>query len=587
MHQRAVFRVHSAVLILAILGAFGGTSHAEAEFCASLTGEPEPGSLEREVALVRGTLYNWVRAASADEPLSVQHLELAAQCLAELAEPLTAAGQGGQVELRRLRERAAALAEFPVSPSAKPPEPARRLSGEHKGVLGSISGRLTDANTNEPIPFYEVNIFDIAGEFVDAELSIASGNYSVSNLAAGDYVAFSFRPLSTSIGYSDELYNNIPCPSSGCYEFRATGDVIAVAGNDVGNIDFALEQGGTISGQVTEDAGRGVGGPMVGVQVDFWTANPVIFAGTTATNASGNYVSPVLPAGGYKVVTANTPGYIDELFINVPCAGGGCYPFTDIGSNITVANGGNVPNIDFQLAAGASASGVVTDELSGAPMTNVRVELYDGDGNQLTSYETDPVGAYTTPGLPDGTYYLRTNVLYNLPFDNHLDELYSNILCNDCDPPTGNAVALSTGITSGIDFALPRGGVISGNASRAGSSDASGIEINVWTATEPPVYVTFAITDENGDYATEFPLYPGDYYVTTVNTPDYADELFNNIACEDLDCHPFTAGAKVSTFANNIPAADNIDFVLQPNSVFIFIDGFESGDTTEWSAAVD
>ena len=43
------------------------------------------------------------------------------------------------------------------------------------------------------------------------------------------------------------------------------------------------------------------------------------------TNTAGVYTSYTgLPAGTYYARTSNSAGYLDELYNNIPCPGGGC-----------------------------------------------------------------------------------------------------------------------------------------------------------------------------------------------------------------------------------------------------------------------
>ena len=81
----------------------------------------------------------------------------------------------------------------------------------------------------------------------------------------------------------------------------------------------ANADGGTITGTVTSAAG---GTPIAGVTVYIYTSAGG-YVGTTSTDASGVYSWTNLTTGGYYARTSNALGYVDELYADLPCPGGG------------------------------------------------------------------------------------------------------------------------------------------------------------------------------------------------------------------------------------------------------------------------
>ena len=103
---------------------------------------------------------------------------------------------------------------------------------------------------------------------------------------------------------------------------------------------------GTISGTVSED---GTGTPLVGVEVNIYYSHGAVVE-TVLTDGGGVYTSsPGLPTGDYLVQTANTQGYYDELYDDIPCAGP-CD--VTVGAPVAVVTGAPTTGIDFALVDG-------------------------------------------------------------------------------------------------------------------------------------------------------------------------------------------------------------------------------------------
>lgn len=203
----------------------------------------------------------------------------------------------------------------------------------------------------------------------------------------------------------------------------------------------------SIGGTVTDDGETGI--PDVEVRV--LETGGAHFTLTT-TDAFGVYVADGLIAGDYVLWTRNEDGFVDELFDDIPCAGG-CNFFT--GTPVTVGPGADATGIDFELCDGGRISGVVTDGVGGA-LESVDVEIFDSEGDLVTTGLSDATGMYLSPtGLPTGDYFARTRNSQGL-----FDELWDDIGCpGDCDPTEGTVIGVTEGVViPDIDFALIPGG---------------------------------------------------------------------------------------------------------------------------------
>jgi len=237
---------------------------------------------------------------------------------------------------------------------------------------------------------------------------------------------------SNSLGYLDELYNNLPCPGGSCSVTSGTG-VSVTAGATTSGINFALALGGRISGTVTDAA---TGAPLASVYAYVYSASGS-YVGYGSTNASGVYTTSTgLPAGTYYVKTSNSLGYLDELYNNLPCPGSSCSVTSGTGVSVTVDRRRAGSTSPWRWAV--ASTGTVADAATGAPLAGVSVQVYTASGSSAgSSSTTNASGVYTTPtGLPAGTYFVKTSNSLG-----YLDELYNNLPClgGSCTVTSGTA----------------------------------------------------------------------------------------------------------------------------------------------------
>ena len=222
---------------------------------------------------------------------------------------------------------------------------------------GSVSGKVTDAASGDPLASVSVRVTDADGSFRASGFSDADGNYTsrFSGLPTGNY----FANTRNAPGYFDELYDDLPCNFGDCDPTTGT-QILVNLGVETGDIDFELDKGGAITGTVTSTAD---GSPLFFTRVEIWddTGN---FITSDSTNSSGQYISGGgLEAGIYYATTLASFGqaFINELYDDNPCPGGapaGCDPTT--GDPIGVFAGILTTNIDFALDLEPTADLTVT-----------------------------------------------------------------------------------------------------------------------------------------------------------------------------------------------------------------------------------
>ena len=441
---------------------------------------------------------------------------------------------------------------------------------------GTIAGTITDADTTQPLDSMVVDIYDSNGDFIGNGISDSAGNYSVSGLFTGQYFAIVSNAYSGG-NYIDQLYNGIVCPGENCDPL--SGTAITVTAGATTTIDFALHQGGSISGAVI-DSDSSIQIP--GFQIYVFDSNGFPLLTFPATDSSGNYHAGGLPTGNYFVVAgAYARDYVEELWDNVQCLRRLCDPTS--GTPVAVVQGSETSGIDFALDFGGSISGKITDAVTSTGIQYGSVRIYDSSGNYL-GYGQVRSGVYHATGLATGNYFAITDVrndylfFPNIPYS--LDELYDNSLCNHlaCDPTAGTQIPVSLGTnTPNIDFALDHGGSFTG--------------VVVDAATSQPIYeaaveildsngnvIEYAVTDPQGRYHGRFGLATGSYYaVAFASGTGYVPELYDNVVCPNLICNVLS-GTPIAVTAGVI--TPEINFAISSCASFDFVtatlpDGFE------------
>lgn len=411
-------------------------------------------------------------------------------------------------------------------------------------ATGTFSGKVTGSDAPGGIEGVFIDIFDSGGEWVAAVTTVANGTYITPGLSAGDYYARSNDQTS----YINELYDDISC----YYICNITEDGQKITVSESANtpdIDFELELGNTISGTITDAAVAPPNDTIEGVMVDLfdengmWVTNP-------STDASGDYVTPGMPAGTYYAITFNLDQYQNERYDDQPCVDR-CDPIA--GTPIVILPGFDTEDIDFDLIKGGSISGKVTADPAGTPIENVVVEIYESNGDwRATGWSDHECNYITGGGLPASTTY-RARTFAPAPY---LNELHNNMPCyTGCDLATGTPIVVSLGAeTTGKNFALPSGGTFSGRVTD-GSTGLVGVGIEIFDTAGN--WLNIAFTDGAGGYVS-FGLPAGFYHARTWNDQGLINELYDDIPCSFCDV---TAGALIQVTAGGVDTPD-IDFAL-------------------------
>jgi hypothetical protein len=299
---------------------------------------------------------------------------------------------------------------------------------------GSISGLVTVDPTGDPLERVRIRIYDSSGNDLGSDRSDSAGSYTVGCLPTGDY----YVRTQNSKGYLDEWYQDA---------VSEEGDLPPVhvdAPNDTPDINFALERGGSISGQIVDLSGE----PIEGIEIGVYDSNGNSMSRYDWSDSEGHYTVNTLPSGDYYVRAQNDQGYLGEWYQDAD-PGEGDPPL------VYVEAPHRTPDINFALEEGGSISGQVTDS-TGVPIQEIEIEVYDSTGNSIGYTWPDSEGQYTVNGLSTGDYYVRTWSY----FQSYLGEWYQDADPGEGDPPPVYVEAPND--TPDINFVLKTGGSVSG-----------------------------------------------------------------------------------------------------------------------------
>jgi L-ascorbate metabolism protein UlaG (beta-lactamase superfamily) len=242
--------------------------------------------------------------------------------------------------------------------------------------FGSISGRVTDEQTGQPIIMAKITIIGIYRVWH----TDTAGYYFCDSLPPGAYLVKAHKE-----GYVPEIY-----PDS----------VIVMPGENTPGIDIALipiGEHGSISGQVTDEE---TGLPIImarlrAIGLDNWCY------GEAWSDTGGHYAILSLCPGIYQVI-ASKEGYAPEA-----------YP-----DSVIVLAGENTPDIDFALSPISeygSISGRVTDEETGLPISMAHLTAIGLDNWCYAEAWSDTDGYYTIPHLCAGIYQVNAHAQWYVP----------------------------------------------------------------------------------------------------------------------------------------------------------------------------
>ncbi len=288
-----------------------------------------------------------------------------------------------------------------------------RISGyvyhdaNNDGVRGS---------NEEGIPGTTLVLVDTNGKVV-ATTTSNNGFYEFDNVLPGEYTIHETQP----IGFIDGIDTPGTIRGTRVGQLGTGGDsivAIQVKQGDVGvEYNFGELLGASLAGRVHVDLDDDCimdpnEQPLAGVKIEIFDKSGRLVA-TTTTDNEGRYKFENLAPGEYTVVETQPEGFF-EGGATVGSAGGVTSGPNRIGT-IQLASAEVAVDYDFCERPPAEISGFVFSDRDGdcdfdadeAPISGVRVELYDDTGRLVATANTDANGRYLFSNLMAGSYMVR------------------------------------------------------------------------------------------------------------------------------------------------------------------------------------
>jgi len=352
---------------------------------------------------------------------------------------------------------------------------------------GRISGTAT-VSGGGPAANIDIDVYDTAFRRMEVNTSTDSnGIYAIGPLLSGDYVVRA-DPTHAQMLVRQYYTNAL---------FIEDGAAVSVAAATVtSNIDFSLDQGGLVSGRITDTQDVAV----ADVDLDIFNTSNALMEVGAVSDTNGAYTLGVLPPGDYFVRAdpAVTQQWVVQYYTNSL--------FVEQATPVVTTPGAVSSNINFALQSGGHLAGALTDT-NGLPAADVDIDVFDIGGQRMeANASSDTNGVYYIGALPPASYTLRA------------DPSATQFLARTYYPTGGFSENAQTVLVTdlqtntGLDMVLSGAGIISGTVFDASNQPLTGIDIDVFDALSGVRMEGTTLTASNGTYAMG-PIPQGQYAV--------------------------------------------------------------------------
>jgi len=319
---------------------------------------------------------------------------------------------------------------------------------------GTVSGTVYETDGTTPIPnlhlfaqSHACGGFHMGGTNTDAD-----GNYVLGGLPAGTVHLYACSSC-VDKPFVDGFYNG----GTSTRDCSQAVDISVTAGQTTSGIDFALEPGVTVSGILYQD--DGVTPFDQPVHINIYQGDPCghheHVEGTVVDPSTGMYAVHGVPPGQYYMVVNNSDTEPTDVVRRWWNSSGGSIDCAQA-EQITLTEGQDLTDMQFQAAVGGIVSGIILDD-QGQPVEGVKIEIWSDKcwENFLGQGYTNAAGNFRVENLPAQEVYVRTcadcdNRNYS---DEWWDEAQGTTDCNQAAP-----VQVTAGMeTADINFSLGAG----------------------------------------------------------------------------------------------------------------------------------
>ena len=416
-------------------------------------------------------------------------------------------------------------------------------------VPGAHIAGTVKTSGGTPLVYAEVTVQPMSSgdlSYMTGTETDESGAYEIGGLPDAQYLVNTGNDQ----GYVDEWWDNIPAPGN----LDGVGvDTVDLSGSSRDDINFALDKGYTISGNVTDSTtGQGLqDSPAI---VEVYNAADALFAAGWAYGDEG-YTTWAVPAGTYYAEATDEflGGYVDEWYNNKPA---GQYGLGDADAiNLTSADATGIdfvldhltryeqtdPRIafsgtwtpasasdasggsyDYSTAGGSSAtiyfSGTRLDWVAGVGTTCGLADVYVDDKLVDTVDLSNPQSYYdaavwSTGALSDGDHHVRiaysaTNTagkritLDAVQVAGTLE--YAPPAITTISPSAGNIAGGTVVTITGIGLAEISSVIFDGTPATGISSNTAGTQVTCSTPAHDAGAVTVTVTTPRGTADTSY-----------------------------------------------------------------------------------
>lgn len=347
------------------------------------------------------------------------------------------------------------------------------------------------------------------------------GLYKLEGLAAGSYIVYAQKE-----GYLTEIYKEVKNQSE-----AVPVQVTPPATTD--QINFTLDVTSAITGIISnEKDGTPIAGAMVYIQTLLTDQNHRNkLRGSAKTDEQGRYIIQVVP--GIYLVHATARGFAEEYYDQVQD------PLQATAINVTAAEH---VQVDMALTALGTLSGLVTDALTGLPLADAKIRIFNERKHEKRYFETlsGADGKYSFIALPEDDYVVQADA------DGYLTEYWqeADSLQNALHVAVKNGVDVKD-----INLTLSIGATLKGHVMAADAAPIKEALVTVFAVNGRSKRITKSQAD--GSWETRG-LDPGKYVAMAV-APGYVMQWYNGVAVKQEATVLEVAAAEVK---------EGIDFAL-------------------------